>query len=221
MTHKTASLTVAFALALFSWGTPGRVRADLIYNLNIDTSTIAGTSGYLDLQFNPTGGTGVLTAAVTSLTGDASVGSFMTSGNVQGTAFPLVFTADNSVIGQINDAYASATFGNSLGFTVDISTPDNISTASFQVTLYDQDYNVLLSPDPSNPFAPSVAELNLAANPSGSAPTVTTIVTPNDGTLTPAQAAVPEPGAAILAAEALGCLVLLIIARKKHPALAS
>jgi hypothetical protein len=217
MNYKTSTRAVALALTLFLCAFPGRSRADIVYNLNVDTSSIEGTQGYLDLQFNPTGGTSILTATVPSLTGNATVGSFTTSGNVTRTSVPLVFAADNSVIGQVNDAYASTTFGSSLGLTVDITTPDNSSTASFQVTLYDQWFNPLfplLGQDPNNPYNQSVIELDLVANPNGAVPTVSALATQYYATAIPAQS-VPEPGAFVLAAEAVACLVMLVMRRRK------
>ena len=215
MKFRTSTVGAVLALSLFLCAFPGRSQAEIVYNLTVNTSSIDGTQGYLDLQFNPTGGVSVLTATVTSLLGDSTVGSFTTSGNVTGTDVPLVFTADSSMIGQFNDAYASTTFGSSLVLTVDITTPDNISTASFLVTMYDQSFNPLfplLGQDMNNPSNPSVIELDLIANPNGTAPTVSALATQNFASA----ASVPEPGDLLMAAEALLCLVVLVMVRRKY-----
>ncbi len=140
MTPRFTTIGPALVLALLLVAAPGRARADFVYDLSIDTSSISGTPGYLDLQLNPAGA-GVVTATVDHFLGDAGLGSFSTvMGDVTGAGAPIVFSTDG---GQVNETYAPATFGVSLGLTVTLSSADASSEASFQVTLYDSNGNPL------------------------------------------------------------------------------
>lgn len=216
MPLRSATISTALALALSLWATPGRARADFVFDLDINTASIQGTQGYLDLQFNPTGGDGLLLATVGTFACNTTLESFTTQGNVSGTAFPLVFTADGTMNGQINEAFAAATFGSRVKMTVDLAAPDNISTASFQVTLYDSLGNPLLamlSKDPNDPNDPSVIQLNMVANPGGTQPFVVPLVNSTYATAT--LRSVPEPGSFSLLAVALGCALGYKITRGK------
>src|ERR1700722_17432555 len=71
---------VAIALPEAAWAGP------LSYLVTIDTSTINGTSGNLDLQFNPGAlpGTQLATATVQGLSSDGTFGIAVLTGDVTG-----------------------------------------------------------------------------------------------------------------------------------------
>lgn len=204
----------ALALPLLLFGVAAPARATILYDVTVNTSAFAGSQGYIDLQFNPTGGTGTLSATVQTLaSNDATLGSVVSStGNVTGSGLPLTFTADNTNGPQSNDALLNVTYGNTLALSLDITTADANSTASFFLTLYDQNGNPLspISYDPNNPTAPgtnmAVVELDLVANPFGSSPTVGPLLLGAGADAQPGVMASPEPPSLVLLGTALGCL---------------
>jgi hypothetical protein len=220
----TVSGTLAIAL-LLSGATPAAL-ADFNYNLNVDTSSFSGSTGYLDIQFNPSttiypnGGTGVLTATVQTQTdNDAVLGpAYYSQGNVTGpgattppTGLPLTFTADNSSSGPLINEFAQAvTYGSNLALSVNITTPDAISPASLFVTLYDSNFN---NPLPISPTNSATVELDLMPHPGGTSPVINIQTAPAAG-VTPQ--VVPEPALGFLLAQAVVCLGVYGIYRRNR-----
>jgi hypothetical protein len=108
------------------------MRAD-IYTVTINTSSISGTSGSLDFNFNP--GPFVTQAASLQILKFASdgtlAGSPILTGDVSG-ALPGTLTFDNG--SGFNDYFEGFTFGNTLAFNVSLygpalSSPDGTSTS--------------------------------------------------------------------------------------------
>ncbi len=114
-------------------------RADIFYQLTIDTSTISGTAGSLDFNFNP----GPLVTQAASLdissflsdgtlvSGSCALGGPCLTGDVSGT-LPGTLTLDNGT--GFNDYFQDFTFGGALMFDVRlygpaVSSPDGISTS--------------------------------------------------------------------------------------------
>jgi hypothetical protein len=97
----------SLALALWLLASAGTAEAGLIYSVGVDTASIAGTSGYLDFQFNP-GGSGALAA-------DAVVTHY--SG---GSGFSVFFQGDLSFDNAtpLNELTFGLTYGPSLSFDV-------------------------------------------------------------------------------------------------------
>jgi hypothetical protein len=125
------SLLFAFVL-LFA---TSLVSADPItYDVSVDTSSIFGTAGSLDFQFNP----GPLVSQAASLQilnftsdGTLDVAGPTLSGDVGG-ALPNPVTFDNGM--SFNDYFQGFTFGNMLNFQVSLygpalSSPDGVSTS--------------------------------------------------------------------------------------------
>ena len=202
------------ALPLLLFGVAAPARATFLYDITVNTSglvdsggnPLAGSQGYLDLQFNPTGGTGTLSATVQTLaSNDATLGSVVSStGNVTGFGLPLTFTADNTNGPQSNDALLNVTYGNTLALSLDITTADANSTASFFLTLYDQ-YGNPVSPNPGG-ANPAAVELDLVANPSGGSLTVGPLLLGAGANAQPEVMASPEPPSLVLLGTSLGCL---------------
>jgi hypothetical protein len=216
-------------LALLLSGATAVALADFSYNLSVDTSSLTGSTGYLDIQFNPTttstypsnGGTGVVTATVQTQTGnDALLGpTYFSQGNVTGpgatnppTGLPLTFMADNSSSGPLQNEFAQAvTYGSNLALSVNITTPDAISPASLLVTLYDSNFNNLLAISPANN---STIEVDLVPNPGGTSPGVNLQTAP-EASVVPL-VAIPEPPLGMLLAQALVCLGMYGIYRRNR-----
>jgi hypothetical protein len=127
------------------------------YQVQVNTSTIAGTSGNLDFQFNP--GNATSQPAFVTIFGFASDGTLAgapaTVGDVTGTLPPAV-TIHNT--DGFNDYADGFTFGNALSFFVSfdgpaITSPNGTATAgsTFAFTLFNSDFSgTLLSTDPVN-----------------------------------------------------------------------
>lgn len=125
---KTTLLFIALLL-----GGVGSAMADgLTYNVTVDTSSIVGTGGSLDFQFNP--GPLVTQTAnlqIQSFTSSGTLGSPMLSGDVGG-ALPGTVSFDNG--GGYNDYFTGFTYGSALSFLVNlygpaVTSPDGISTS--------------------------------------------------------------------------------------------
>ena len=187
----------------------------LSYEVTIDTSAINGTSGYLDLQFNPgtLPGTQLATAVVEGFTSDGTLAIGPLSGvtgDVTGT-LPGAVSFDNQTV--FNDDFEGITFGNSIQFELVLSgpavlTPDGVSTSgsTFGVGLWDSTGSIpLLTSDP-NGFVGTV-DINL----DGSG-TTTNFLTDAGGpavvTFTPETPTVtPEPDSILLFGTGLAAII--------------
>src|ERR1039457_5705116 len=120
-------------------GSASVARADILYQLTIDTSTISGTAGSLDFNFNPGPlGTQPASLDISSFLSDGTLGSGSCAlggpcltGDVIGT-LPGTLTFDNGT--GFNDYFQDFTFGSALMFDVRlygpaVSSPDGISTS--------------------------------------------------------------------------------------------
>ena len=200
----TRFLLAIASLVVIGVSSTGSAWADpLSYLVTINTSAINGTSGNLDLQFNPGAlpGTQLATATVQGFSSDGALGSATLTGDVTG-ALPGTLSFDNQTV--FNDDFQAIVFGNSIQFDLVLSgpavlTPDGISTSgsSFGIGLWDSTgFNPLLTSDPDG-FA-GIVNLNL----DGSG-TTTTFPTETGGpsvvALTPGVTpTVPEPGSILL-----------------------
>jgi len=198
---KRASLFVALFLFVGSAASAGPIT----YGVTVDTSSIAGTAGSLDFNFNP--GPFVTQAAslqILSFSGDGTLaGSSTLTGDVSG-ALPATLTFDNGT--GFNDYFEGFTFGATLAFNVSLygpalSSPDGVSTSG------------------------STFALSMFSDPAGTIPALTTDTTDGfaftvdvnlDGTTTVSDfssqtgveqvgSSVPEPSSLIL----LGTVVIL------------
>jgi hypothetical protein len=128
MCQRTPFFTAAF-FCLASVVTAGPIT----YDVNVDTSSIFGTAGSLDFNFNP--GPLVTQAAdlqILNFSSDGSVaGSPTLTGDVSG-ALPSTLTFDNGT--GFNDYFEGFTFGSTLSFKVSLygpalSSPDGVATS--------------------------------------------------------------------------------------------
>jgi hypothetical protein len=127
----------ALALALCS----SLAAADTSFNISIDTSGF-GSSGWLDMQFNPNGGlyTPAATATVTNFAGFDAAAAAYSEGSVAGSLQSgYVFGNDS----YYNDLFHAVNYGGVLSFTVtfagDAELTGNLGQSLFTVAAYAAD----------------------------------------------------------------------------------
>ncbi len=183
--------------------------APITYDVTINTSSIAGTAGSLDFNFNP----GSLTTQSASLqilgfSSDGSLaGSPALTGDVGG-ALPSTVTFDNGT--GYNDYFEGFTYGSTLSFDVSLygpalSSPNGISTlgSTFAFSMFSDSAGTIpvLTNDMIDGFAFTV---NVDLNGS------TTVTNYSDQTdVEPPTSATPEPGGLLLVATGLMLLAFV------------
>jgi hypothetical protein len=134
---------------------PASVNADYLFNVTVDTSTIVGSSGYIDFQFNPGGipGAKAATASVTHFTSPgASILAATPSGDASGT-LPGLLSINNTTV--FNDVLQGFGFGSGFAFTLSVSGPGTASSptglfgSTFALQLLDNQFDPLLTSDPN------------------------------------------------------------------------
>jgi len=172
-----------------------------VYEVYVNTSAIAGQSGYLDFQFNP--GMSSQAALARILNFDPYTGALtgvpLTTGDVAG-GLPGAVTINNTTAW--NDYYQGFTFGNGLHFSVQlegpaVTAPTDADGSSFGFSMYAADQVTPLLGKDSNGFAMTAEVTSLG-----------TIATEYG----PAASSVPEPSTYALFTLGLAGAVLL---RKK------
>jgi len=197
-----------FLLLALLFGAVGSAMADgLTYDVTVDTSGIAGTSGSLDFQFNP--GPLVTQAAdlqIQNFTSDGTVGILPTlTGDASG-ALPGTVTFDNGQA--FNDYFTGFTYGSTLSFLVNlygpaVTSPDGISTSGskFAFSMFSDPAG--MSPILTNDLVDGYA-LTAAINLDGTA-TITN--SSSQLTITTPVTAAPEPSTLLLLGLGLASLV--------------
>jgi PEP-CTERM motif len=184
---------VLVALALLA-GSPAWA-GPITYHVSVDTSSIAGTAGSLDFQFNP----GPLDTQAASLqilnfASDGSLaGSPQVFGDVSGGPLPSTLTFDNG--GPFNDYFDGFTFGRTLAFDITLfgpalSTPNGTATSGSA-------FGFSMFSDPAGTIAA------LTSDPMGVALRIDVLLngTASVTSFSPVtSAAVPEPGTLLLLA---------------------
>ena len=203
---------VVLALLSLGLGLPGSVRADVVYHVVVDTSSISGTAGDgIAFQFNPgisPPNPGLQDALATINNFAMSGGSIAFSANVGGASGDVTLnslTIANSSLD--NESDYVVTFGTSLSFDITLSgdainnpNPSATFGTRFSLDLFDSIGNPLLTNDPNG----SVLNVDIAAGtgmttvtmfpgPQGQPPAASaTPVTP------PTPSGVPEPSSLFL-----------------------
>jgi hypothetical protein len=158
------SLKTALAVAVLAALSASTAAASVSYMVNLDTSSVNGTSGFVDLQFNP-GNASSQPATIQIVNfdpdGGTLVGAPMITGGVTGV-LPGTLTFTNAAA--LNDYFQQFTYGTHISFTVVLSgpaidSPNGTATAgsTFSVSLLDSAMNQILSNDPSG----AAAQINI------------------------------------------------------------
>lgn len=123
--------------------------ANSSYDFTVNTSSINGQSGYIDLEFNPGAScTGMGSAVVTNWISDATLGAVTTTGDVSGLLPSAVTMTDTS---QFNDYNEALTFGNTIYFDLNLN---GCSGESFSLSfLQSDDQTPLLTTDSLDGYA--------------------------------------------------------------------
>jgi len=198
---RTSSLCIAFLLSAATLA----VADPITYNITVDSSSIAGTTGSLDFQFNP----GPLMTQAASLqildfsSNGSLAGSPSLTGDVSG-ALPATLTFDNGT--QYNDYFEDFTYGTTLSFEVSLygpalSSPDGESTSGsvFAFSMFSDPAGTIpaLTTDTADGFAATV-DVNLDGT--------TTVTDPSTQTTVDSSTVVPEPSSLLLLATGLSGL---------------
>lgn len=183
----------------------GPAAADVLYSVAVDTSSITGTSGSLDFNFNP--GPLITQFALADLLNFSSDGSLAGSpsltGDVSGGPLPSTVTFDNG--GALNDYFDGFTYGSTLMFAVRfygpaIDSPDGVSTSGslFTFSMFSDAAGTVpvLTSDTTDGFA-----VTLSVNLDGS-----TTKTNFSTQTTSGQETVPEPGTILPMASGLAAI---------------
>src|SRR5437762_2977016 len=107
------SVLLLSCLANVAWANP------ITYTVTVNTSSIRGTTGSLDFNFNPgVFGTQAASLQILNFATDGSLtGSQSVIGDVSGT-LPAALTFDNATA--LNDYYQAFTYGSTLSFNVSL-----------------------------------------------------------------------------------------------------
>ncbi len=185
LTNRTRTLVL---VALFA-STPAWPASVITFTVETNTSSLAGESGYIDLQFNGLSGAQSASVAITNFTttGTLEPGTIAYVGDASGTLAGTVTIANGASNNSgYNDYNEALTFGSQTEFAITlsgpaISAPNASPSSTFALSFYaSDDATPLLSSDPSG------ASANITINPNGS----DTIATFNN---TQVLSSVPEP----------------------------
>jgi len=170
----------------------------ITYHVSVDTSSIAGTAGSLEFQFNP----GPLSSQPASLqilnfaSNGTLAGAPQTFGDVSGGPLPSTVTFDNG--GAFNDYFDGFTFGSSLAFDITLFGP--ALTAPNGTATSGSAFGFSMFSDPDGTIAA------LTSDPTGLALRIDVLLngTSSVTSFSPeAAVAVPEPSTVLLTATVL------------------
>jgi len=169
--------------------------ADYSYNFSVNTSSVAGQPGYVDLMFNPGDNSlGSATATITNFNTDAALGAALLTGGATGVLPSTVSIVNNALNtnNPYNDDFQQVTFGQNMNFSLNLS---GAAGNSFMLYFYDGTVsNSLLTNNLSSGIA---TEIDMTKNGA--------IVTNNSNQVT--VSATPIPAAAYLFGSGLMGLV--------------
>lgn len=196
--HSLLAMALGVALAL-----PAHAET---WQIDIDTSSLAGISGSLDLQLNPGASDAQpVQVQIGHFNTDASLGAGAADGTVSGS-LSGVLVLDNT--DALNAWLQSLVFGSHIAFTLDINAPLTAgSGTSFAALLWDANFNPLLAASGED----AALRINLAPL---SAPVW--ISSPAVQVSTVQVSAVPEPAIAYSLLAGLGLLGFVVKRRARQ-----
>jgi hypothetical protein len=195
----------SLSIAAFLCTVQAASASPIIYDVTVNTSSISGTAGSLDFNFDP----GPLVTQAASLqildfmsngtlvSGSCASGGPCLTGDVSGT-LPGTLTFDNGT--GFNDYFQDFTYGSSLSFDVSLygpalSSPDGVSTSgsTFAFSMFSDSAGTIpsLTSDTAEGFAFTV-DVNLDGS------TTVTNFSTQSGVVPQGVSAVPEPKLAVL-----------------------
>jgi hypothetical protein len=189
---------------LASVGSP-LMTADVILNVNLNTTPLDGQSGYF--AFDSIGGTPVEdnTVTISNFASDATLGPLTPTGGASGSLVPGPGTLNDSQF--FNELLQAVTFGASASFTLDLTT----RTASVVIP---DTFAFYLLDSTQNPFStsdPTGADSLFAININGSSLTPDVYTSSSATATLRSTSAIPEPGS--LGLSGVACLVLIAMSR--------
>lgn len=149
--RQLSQLLFGTVLALVFLQPLATATAATVYNVSVDTTSLFGTTGYLDLQFNPGGVSApAATATLNGFFGDITLGGLATNDGSMSGVLPgsLVFNNDTA----FNAVLQPSAFGNVFGFTISFSgayeTALSGSGTRFSLAVLDDNFDPLATVDP-------------------------------------------------------------------------
>ena len=144
------SVTTALAMAALAAISVQPAAADVAYQITIDTSSVSGTSGFLDFQFNPgNAATQAVTAKIMNFSTNGTLnGVPMITGDVAST-LPGTVTFQNDT--PLNEYFQGFNYGTTISFLLVLSGPalgspnGTMAGSTFGVGLYDSGQNPILT----------------------------------------------------------------------------
>lgn len=137
---KSICLSVGMLVAASTLGTGIAAAAITDYDVTVNTSSLAGQAGYIDLQLEPgPTATNLVTASVMSFTQNGSLtGGAMLTGNVTGQ-LPGTLNFNNQT--SFNDYFQGVKFGTTESFIVALNgpTPTGGGPTAFNIGFYGAD----------------------------------------------------------------------------------
>jgi hypothetical protein len=194
-----------FGVGLMASARPAE--AAVTYFVTVNTSSVNGTSGFLDFQFNPGNvTTQAATATISNFKGGMLAAAPAITGNVSGMLPGTVMFGNSTAL---NDYFQKVTYGAAFSFQLTLSgpaldTPNGTATAGtiFGVGLNDSTPDPILTNQGGTTGFAGEVDINLDGTttpttfPNGSSPSVVSIVVP-------AAAAAPAMSMPALAGSAL------------------
>ena len=188
------------------------IAAPITYDVTVNTSSINGTMGSLDFNFNPGSNSQFAQLQILNFTSDGTLAGACPcrTGDVSGQ-LPGTLTFDNGT--GLNDYFDDFTYGTTISFAVSLygpalSSPDGISTygSEFVFSMFSDPAGMtpVLTSDTTDGFAFTI-NVNLDGSTTVTNYSAQTSVTQMTG---PSGPSVPEPGTLALTATALACLAL-------------
>jgi hypothetical protein len=198
-------LVVALALA----GSFGAALAAPTHHVNLDTSSLAGTTGYIDLYFSRDGGAPASTVTLSNFVGGFGAEQGRTSDVTGAIPGSVVFGSTDGW----NDLFQAVSFGGALGFDVEFGGDFALTTSSitslFGVGLLNQDQSAYLGANGD------LVQFTLVPM-GGQGAAGVSVATFGPIASVAAVSAVPEPSELLLMTTGLG-LVGFMLRRRKLP----